>query len=119
MATTPRPWRRYAPWLTVATLALLAACDPMKRRVVYTVTSQANAVDIASVDAYGDSEERVIKPPWTLPFLAVPHSLLSVSAQAMGPRGGITCEIVVDGVKLQHASSTGAGSTAACSAQAP
>ena len=67
----------------------------------------------------GEEHERVVKPPWVLPFLAVPHSLLSVSAQAMGPRGGIACEIVVDGLKLQHASSAGDGSTAVCSAQAP
>lgn len=102
-----------------ASLALLAACDPMKRHVTYIVTSPANAVDITSTNAYGETEQRLVKPPFVLPFLAVSHSLLLIQAQAMGPRGGVACEIVVDGVKLQSAKSTGEGSVATCSAEAP
>lgn len=105
--------------LVLASLMLLAACDPMKRHVTYIVTSAANAVDITSTNAYGESEQRLIKPPWIFPFLAVSHSLLSIQAQAMGPRGGVGCEIVVDGVKLQSVRSTGAGSVVTCSVAAP
>ena len=119
MERTSRALGRSATWLFLASMALLGGCDPMKRHVVYSVTSKANAVDITSVDAYGDSDEQVIKPPWRLAFLAVPHSLLSITAQAMGPRGGVTCEITVDGKPLQHAASTGVDSTAVCSAQSP
>jgi hypothetical protein len=91
----------------------------MKRHVTYIVTSHANAVDITSTNAYGESEQRVVKPPWISPFLAVSHSLLSIQAEAMGPKGGVTCEIVVDGVKLQSANATGQGSVASCSVDAP
>jgi len=119
MQTISHPWRRCAPRLALATVLLLAGCDPMKRHVTYTVTSKANAVDITSVNDYGESEQRLVKPPWIHPFLADPHSPLSVSAQAMGPGGGVTCEIVVDGVKLQAATATGVGSVAACNAEAP
>jgi len=105
--------------LAMASLMLLAACDPMKRHVTYIVTSPANAVDITSTNAYGETEQRLVRPPWISPFVAVSHSLLSISAQAMGPQGGVACEIVVDGVKLQSAKSTGEGSVATCSAEAP
>ena len=100
-------------------LATLCACDPMKRQVSYVVTSRANAVDIITTNAYGETEQRLVKPPWRLMFKAVSHSVLSVSAQAMGPRGGVTCAIIVDGVKLQSAASTGQGSTASCSVETP
>jgi hypothetical protein len=103
----------------LVSLTLLAACDPMKRHVTYIVTSPANAVDITSTNAYGETEQRLVKPPFMLPFLAVSHSLLSIQAQAMGPRGGVACEIVVDGVKLQSARSPGQGATVTCSLQAP
>jgi hypothetical protein len=106
-------------WRVLAIFLLLSACDPMKRHVTYVVTSAANAVDITSVNAYGESEQRLIKPPWIFPFLAVSHSLLSIQAQAMGPRGGVACEILVDGVKLQSARSSGEGATANCSVEAP
>ena len=119
MRLTSRPLRRRRPWLALTTVVLLAGCAPTTRHVIYTVTSKANAVDIASVNDYGESEQRVVKPPWIHPFLADPHSLLSVSAQAMGPNGGVACEIAVDGVKLQGASATGVGSVAACNAEAP
>jgi hypothetical protein len=111
--------RTLAPWLAATGLLLVSACDPMKRHVTYIVTSPANAVDITSTNAYGETEQRLIKPPWVFPFLAVSHSLLSIQAQAMGPRGGVACEIIVDGVKLQSARSTGEGAAAACSVEAP
>lgn len=117
MGKTSRLCQRAAPWL--AGLLLLAACDPMKRQVTYRVLSKANAVDVTSVNAYGESDDRIVKPPWTLSFLAVPHSLLSVTAQAMGPRGEVSCAITVDGRTMQSAEAKGEGSAAACSVEAP
>jgi hypothetical protein len=117
LRTTSRLCRRAAPF--IAGLLLLSACDPMKRQVTYRVLSKANAVDVTSLNAYGESDERIVKPPWTLSFLAVPHALLSVTAQAMGPRGEVSCAITVDGKTLQSADAKGEGSAAACSFEAP
>jgi hypothetical protein len=103
----------------MAALVFLAACDPMKRQVTYAVASKANAVDVTSVNAYGESDNQIVKPPWRVSFLAVPHSLLSVTAAAMGPRGDVTCTISVDGKVLQSADARGEGSSAACSVEAP
>ena len=117
MLPTIRLWQRCAPW--PAAVLMLAACNPMKRHVTYIVTSKANAVDIASTNAYGETEQRLVKPPWILSFLAASHALLSINASAMGPRGGVQCEIVVDKLAVQSAEATGPDSTAACSAVAP
>lgn len=82
-------------------------------------TQANNLAHVTTVNAYGESDDGIVKPPWTLSFLAVPHSTLSVSAETMGPRGDVTCSITVDGRTLQNAEVKGEGSLAACNVEAP
>lgn len=94
--------------------ALLCACGG-PRPVSYRITGTTGNVDITLTNASGGTEQRNIKPPYTLDFDGSSGQALYISGQNKWDAGVVTCEILIDGKVAQTATSTTPFGIATCS----
>lgn len=98
---------------------LLAACGTSgPHSITYRITGTTGNADVTLTNASGGTEQRNIKPPYTLDFKAAGGQVLYVSAQNKWDAGIVTCEILVDGQVAQSATSNAAFGVASCSGTA-
>ncbi len=90
---------------------------PGERYVRYEVHGQGQS-HIAVTNHDGASEQYFDHLPYSLELTAHSGQLISVSAQDDG-YGEITCQIYLDGAKVQETTSSGEYSTATCSSRVP
>ena len=85
--------------------------------ITYRVTgSGLGVVDLTYQNANDASEQmNDVAMPWTLKFNARPGQFLYVSAQNQKQTGTVICEILLDGVVVKTARSSGAYVIASCS----
>ena len=84
-------------------------------QVVYKVTGTAESVDLTYENAYGNTEQKTARLPWELKMNVSVGQFLYVSAQNNGKIGSVTCEIWIENLKIETATSSGAYKIATCS----
>lgn len=105
--------RYFAPLLFAA--LLMAACGSAPRTATYRITGTTGNVDVTLTNASGGTEQINIKPPYVLEFKASGGQVLYISGQNKWDAGVVTCEILIDGVVSQTATSNAAFGIATCS----
>lgn len=104
-------------WIACVIFVLLAGCgvSAQSRPIVYRITGTTGNVDVTLTNASGGTEQRNIKPPYTLEFSGSSGQALYISGQNKWDTGVVTCEILVDGAVVQTATSNTAFGIATCS----
>lgn len=101
-------------WLLIAP-ALRINQQAKTYDVAYRITGSARSVDLTYQNASASSEQARAKPvPWNMTFSAHPGQFLYVSAQNNGESGTVKCELLVNGIVVKSAESSGAYTIATC-----
>lgn len=84
--------------------------------IVYRITGKTTTkASLTYENATGDTEQATVALPWSKTFTAKPGAFLYISAQNELDYGSIKCEILVEGIVVKQAESTGAYVIASCS----
>ena len=112
--------------LTTALAALILATfacgngdvEPVNHDVIYYVRGTASTVSLTYENESGNTEQKDgVELPWRKMMSVEDGAFLYISAQNEQDSGSVVCEILVDGVKMEEASSSGAYVIATCSGQ--
>jgi Mycobacterium membrane protein len=95
------------------------ATSPRTAGGVYTVQYQvqgtAKGASLTYQNAGGDTEQKDVSVPWAVSLTMREGHFVYVLAQNKGETGTITCKILLDGVVVKTAESSGAYKIASCS----
>jgi hypothetical protein len=87
---------------------------PKTYKITYKVAGPTSRASLTYQNEQGATEQATVNVPWEKSFNAVPGDFLYISAQNEKDGGGITCEILVNGVSAKKATSTGGYVIATC-----
>lgn len=104
-------------WFVVAP-ALDHAAATTPHDITYRISGTARTVDLTYRNANDSTDQQQNKSiPWKMSFTAYRGQSLYVSAQNLGETGTVTCELVVDGVVVKAAESSGPQVVVTCNAR--
>ncbi len=89
---------------------------PKTYSIEYRITGTAERVDVTLSNETGGTEQFDNKRvPYSMEFEAVEGAFLYISAQNQDDRGTVKCSILVEGIEVREAESSGAYVIASCS----
>lgn len=88
---------------------------PANYTIEYRITGSTNYASYTYENETGSTEQKTAGVPWSKKFVASPGDYLYISAQNEIDHGTIKCELLVDGVVVKHAESSGAYVIVTCS----
>ena len=96
-----------------------ATVRPQTYTVVYTVTGTSNRATLTYENGSGNTEQKDVDVPWTQTYTVPQGQFVYLSAQSRDDSSRtIECQIVVNGVVVEQAESTGRFVIASCSGRA-
>lgn len=97
-----------------------ATTRPQTVTVEYRITGNGNGASVTYENEGGNTEQKNVSVPWTQRYTNVPRGqFVYISAQSNDDTGRqIKCEIVVNGVVIEEAQSSGRYVIASCSGRA-
>ena len=101
--------------ILILLLLLVGGCTVRSHTVTYQVMGSAERIAISYHNASGATEQRDITGHWSTSFTTTTWQHVSITAFNPTLAGSVTCRLVVDGVVIQEATSTGAWKVASCS----